>query len=133
MVTRKRKPIIHSYHMMDHQLETVEHYPYLGVEISDRMKWDHHISKATSRANKILGFIRRNLGQCPAYIRNQAYEALVCPLLYASVVWDPYRQHQIDSMQSCPIGHQHLQSEPGTVTNILIQSLGWPTLKDAER
>jgi hypothetical protein len=62
--------------MMGHQLETVEHYPYLGVEISDRMRWDHHISKATSKANKTLGFIRRNLGKCPAGIRDRDYKTL---------------------------------------------------------
>ena len=28
---------------MGHQLETVHHYPYLGVEISDKLRWDQHI------------------------------------------------------------------------------------------
>ena len=37
-VTRKRKPLIHHYHMMSHQLATVHYYPYLGVEISDKLR-----------------------------------------------------------------------------------------------
>lgn len=120
--------------MMGHQLETVEHYPYLGVEISDRMRWDHHISKATSKANKTLGFIRRNLGKCPADIRDRAYKTLVRPHLeYASAVWDPYRQHQIHKIEmiqrrAARFVNNTYSREPGTVTNIL-QSLGWPTLE----
>jgi hypothetical protein len=120
--------------MMVHQLETVEHYPYLGVEISDRMRWYHHISKATSKANKTLGFIRRNLGKCPTDIRDRAYKTLVRPHLeYASAVWDPYRQHQIHKIEMIPRRAARFvtniySGEPGTVTNIL-QSLGWPTLE----
>jgi hypothetical protein len=43
-VTRKRTPIIVNYHMMGHQLETVHHYPYLGVELSEDLGWEIHIN-----------------------------------------------------------------------------------------
>jgi hypothetical protein len=44
-VTKTRNAVIYNYKMMGHQLETVHHYPYLGVELSDDMNWDPHISK----------------------------------------------------------------------------------------
>ena len=60
----KRNPVIYNYKMMGHQLEIVHHYPYLAVELSEDMNWDPHISKATSKANKTLGFLRRKLNKC---------------------------------------------------------------------
>ena len=57
---------------MGHQLEIVHHYPYLAVELSEDMNWDPHISKATSKANKTLGFLRRNLNKCPHDIKESA-------------------------------------------------------------
>ena len=64
-VSRKRIPVVFSYNMMGQNLETVHHYPYLGVELSEDMNWDHQISKITSKADRTLGFIRRNLSKCP--------------------------------------------------------------------
>ena len=133
-VTRKRKPLIHHYHMMGHQLETVHHYPYLGVEISDKLRWDQHIDKVTSKANRTLGFVRRNLSKCPQDIKDQAYKSLVRPHLeYASAVWDPYHRCQLDKIEmvqqkAARFVTNTYSREQGTVTNIL-QSLGWPTLE----
>jgi hypothetical protein len=36
--------------MMGHQLETVHHYPYLVVELSEDLGWEIHIDKVTSFA-----------------------------------------------------------------------------------
>ena len=133
-VSRKRIPVVFSYNMMGQNLETVHHYPYLGVELSEDMNWDHHISKITSKANRTLGFIRRNLNKCPQDIKQQAYTTLVRPHLeYASAVWDPYRQHHINSIEmvqrrAARFVTSNYQREPGTVTTIL-QDLGWPTLE----
>jgi hypothetical protein len=92
-VTRKRTPIIVNYHMMGHQLETVHHYPYLVVELSEDLGWEIYIDKVTSKANRTLGFLRRNIYRCPQDIKAQAYKSLVRPhLAYASALWDPYRQ-----------------------------------------
>jgi hypothetical protein len=36
--------------MMGHQLETIHHFPYLGVELSKDLGWEIH------KANRTLGF-----------------------------------------------------------------------------
>ena len=119
---------------MGHQLETVHHYPYLEVELSDDMNWDHHISKVTSKTNKALGFLRRNLNKCLHDIKESTCKSLVRPHLeYASVVWDPYRQCQINKIEMVErrvarFVTSNNNREPRTVTNIL-QNLGWPTLE----
>ena len=62
-VTRKRKTLIHNHHTMGYQFETVYHYSCLGVGISDKLRWDQHVDKVTSKANRTLGFVRRNLSK----------------------------------------------------------------------
>ena len=50
------------------------------------------------KANKSLGFVRRNLYPCSEITKRSAYVTIVRPTLeYATAVWDPYRQEQIDS------------------------------------
>ena len=93
-----------------------------------------YLQDITSKANKTLGFIRRNLGKCPTDIKDRAYKSLVRPHLeYASAVWDPYRQHHIKQIEmvqrrAARFVSNNYNREPGTVTNIM-QSLGWPTLE----
>ena len=133
-VTRKKSPVIYNYNMMGHHLEVLHHYPYLGVELSDDLGWETHINKITSKANRTLGFLRRNIYKCPQGIKVQAYKALVRPHLeYASAVWDPYRQKHINSIEmvqrrACRFVTSNYSREPGTVTNIL-KKLEWPTLE----
>ena len=61
------------------ELETRPHNPYLGVEIQDDLKLNKHIDQCTTKANRNLGFLRRNLSRCPESIKEQAYCALVRP------------------------------------------------------
>jgi hypothetical protein len=46
-------------------LKHVQQNPYLGILISDDLKWSAHISNISKKANSTLGFIRRNLRCCP--------------------------------------------------------------------
>ena len=97
---RKKEPIIQNYTMGDDVLTTVSSQAYLGVEIHEKLSWKPHIKAMTSRANKTLAFIRRNLWQCSSSVKQQAYTALVrSQLEYGASIWDPYRQNQIDSIE----------------------------------
>ena len=55
----------HFYQLDNHILEQVQRNPYLGLNISDDLKWTSHIRKTTIKASCTLGFMRRNLRQCP--------------------------------------------------------------------
>ena len=39
--------------------------------------WSHHINSITTRVNKTLGLLCRNLNSCSPYINNVAYKPLV--------------------------------------------------------
>ena len=77
----------HFYHLDNTILETVHQNPYLGVLLSDDLKWEPHITKMTSKAASILGLLRRNLKACPQEIKKLAYITLVrSSLEYASPI-----------------------------------------------
>ena len=136
-ITKKRSPITHTYTMASDPLETVQHHPYLGIELAhnhDNLKWHEHISNITVKANRSLWFLRRNLWRCPSSIKQQMYYTLVRPLLeYGSMIWDPYTQSDIQKLETiqrraarfCTNNYKRTQ---GTVTNIL-SKLNWPTLQ----
>ena len=99
-IARVRTLISYPYHMDGHVLETVSHNPYLGVELTNTLSWDTHIQKIIGKANRSLGFLRRNLGKCPTNIKRHAYLGLVRPHLeYASSVWDPHLQKHIYQLE----------------------------------
>lgn len=92
-ISRSKKPHNHFYTLNDEILQQVTNSPYLGVILSDNMKFEDHISKITKKANSSLGFIRRNLKYCPQSLKQTAYTALVRSILeYSDIVWDPYHQ-----------------------------------------
>ena len=43
-----------------------------------------------NKANRTIGFLRRNFYACPQEVKEAAYKGLVRPVLeYSSFVWDP--------------------------------------------
>ena len=120
-------------------LEQVENNPYLGVILSNDLKWGPHISKMTKRANSTLGFLRRNLSHCPQDCKRNAYLALVrSSLEYGAAIWDPYLKTDIDKIERT----QHIAArfitsdfksrEPGCVTKML-KDLELPPLQDRRK
>jgi len=133
-ISRKKVPLDTHYTMLGHTLERVDHYPYLGVEISGDLSWNKHITKVTSKAQRALGFVRRNLSSTPRPVKVQMYRALVRPHLeYAAAAWDPYTQKNIWELEmvqrrAARFVVSNYSREPGTVTNIMTD-LQWPTLE----
>ena len=57
--------------MNGQELESVKSHPYLGVELTQSLNWNNHINNITTKANRSLGFIKRNLKRCPEQIKDQ--------------------------------------------------------------
>ena len=81
-LTRKRIKKIHaSYTLEGTNLENVESIKYLGVTITSDLRWKTHVSNVCTKANRTLGFLRRNLYSCPQEVKEAAYKGLVRPVL----------------------------------------------------
>ena len=87
-LTNKRSSKIQAnYTLEGTTLENVESIKYLGVTITDDLKWNTHISNVCTKANRTLGFLRRNLYSCPPDVKEAAYKGLARPVLeYGSSV-----------------------------------------------
>ena len=88
-LTRKRLNRIQaSYTLEGAVLENVDNIKYLGVTITNDLKWNTHISNICTKANRTIGFLRRTLFVCPQYVKEAAYKGMVRPILeYGSWVW----------------------------------------------
>ena len=60
-ITNRINPVCFTYQMKEHCLNEVSHTKYLGVLVDRRLIWSNHIDYITSKANKVLGFLQRNL------------------------------------------------------------------------
>jgi hypothetical protein len=60
-ISRNKTPVKFKYCLHGHVLESVDKAKYLGVTINEDLKWENHINNFCGKANKILGFLRRNL------------------------------------------------------------------------
>jgi hypothetical protein len=65
------------YQLEKHTLQEVQDNPYLGLQISNDLKWSIHINNVCKKANATLGFLRRNLRNVPETCRKTAYVTLV--------------------------------------------------------
>ena len=100
-VTRSRKPLGHQYELHGQIQETVSTAKYLGVTISRDMNWSKHINNVCTKANKTLGFLKRNLKISSRKIKEMAYKSCIRTALeYACTVWDPYTQQHIDRTEA---------------------------------
>ena len=134
-LTRKRIKKIHaSYTLKGTNLENVESIKYLGVTITSDLRWNTHVSNVCTKANRTLGFLRRNLYSCPQEVKEAAYKGLVRPVLdYGSSVWDPsgvVLQEELESVQkrAARFVTGNYNYETGSMTGILGQ-LKWESLK----
>ena len=99
-VTLKRKIVSPLYHLSGVHLEEVSKYKYLGVIITHNLTWSEHCSAKVKTANKIMGLVRRTLGDCNYQTKSVAYTTLVRPHLeYCSPVWSPYTKKDIHLLE----------------------------------
>ena len=105
---------------------------YLGLNLTSDLKWNSHIQKVSSKANGILGLLRRNLRVGSKTIKTRAYEALVRPHLeYACTVWDPHTQvniKRLDMVQRRASRYVCNRWHNTSSVSDMLNELGWESL-----
>lgn len=132
-IHRKRSPIVHQYLLHQTPLKHIDHTSYLGLTLTSNLSWNKHIDSISSKANKTLGFIKRNLKHAPKPTKSTAYTVLVRPKLeYSSTVWDPHTRINIDKIERVQRRAARFVSNDyssySSVTSML-NTLKWPTLQ----
>ena len=132
-ITRAQNRRQTQYVLHGQVLEAVDHAKYLGQEIGHDLNWNQHTQNVTTKANRILGFIRRNIQTKHKGIRQAAFNTIVRPQVeYASPVRSPYSQSNINKIET--VKRRAVRwvtndcSSYSSVTQ-MINTLGWRSLE----
>ena len=101
-ITRKRKPICTSYEVNSSTIKSCEVERDLGISLDCDLTWHAQVSHQAARANKLLGFVRRNSRFIHSTsVRRTLYLGLVRARLgYATQVWAPQGIELISKLES---------------------------------
>ena len=132
-VTRSQKPFHTSYILKGHTLKSVTTAKYLGITISKDMNWDTHINNITSKANKIIGFLRRNLPIQNTETKTLAYKSMVrSNLEYYASVWAPHTEKlksKLEQVQRRAVGYVTNRYHNTSSVSAMLNHLQLPTLE----
>ena len=79
-------------------LQSVSETVDLGVSLTSNLSWNTQTQTVVNKANKIVGFLKRNVGNKEVFSR--LYKTLVIPILeYAVSLWSPYLQKTIHALE----------------------------------
>ena len=133
-VTHKMNPLLMTYNMKGRPIEVTASHTYLGISINNNLRWAEHISNTVSKANKVLGLLRRNLYSCSPFDKETAYKSLVRPSLeYCSSIWDPYHQeyrHKLELVQRRAARFVCKDLRCQSHITDMLRDLNWKTLED---
>ena len=124
-ITPARNPLKTQYVLHGHVLEAVNHAKYFGLALN----WNQHIQNVTTKANRILDFVRRNIRTKYKGIRQVAYNTIVRPQLeYASYVWSP-NINKIEAVQRRAARRVINDYSSYSSVTQMINTMGWRSLK----
>ena len=123
--------------MHGHELNHVNKSKYLGVTITQDLKWDKHVNNVVSSATRSLNFLRRNLKVRNSNFKQLAYKSLVRPLMeYGSTVWDPYTSNltnKIEMVQRRAARFVLNLYERTSSVGMMLEALKWQTLEERRK
>jgi hypothetical protein len=132
-ITRNRQVIKYDYTLHGKKLEHVSTAKYLGVTLSHDLRWNQHITNITNKANRTLGFLRRNLQINHPQLKTTAYNSLVRPSVeYATTVWDPYTKdniRKVEMVQRRAARFTLNRYRNRSSVSDMIEELGWQSLE----
>lgn len=84
-----------------HEIKNSNTEKDLGVKIDQDLKFKDHIHDITSRANRMIGLIRRTFDFVSPKNFVNLYKAVVRPILeYNQVVWSPHLEYLINEIEN---------------------------------
>lgn len=84
-----------------HELETVNSMKDLGVIMDKSLNFEEHIEEKISKANKMVGIIRRTFTFLDEEMFLRLYKSVARPHLeYANPVWSPYKIKDITALEN---------------------------------
>ena len=90
-----------NYELLGHEIESVDQEKDLGVVISKDLKWTKQCIEAERKAQKLIGYIKRQFSSRNKEIVIPLYKSIVRPHLeYAVQFWAPSLRKDIDRLEA---------------------------------
>ena len=91
-VTKSNCLLVHQYVINENNLSAVDKHKHLGIWIESSLRRDANINYIVSKANRVLGLIRKTFGSKDPV-----------PIKTAFIVWNPYLVKHIHSIESISV------------------------------
>jgi len=132
-ITNKQNPSICSYYMNGEKVWSVSNAKYLGVTLDKHLTFNDHIKKIVNKANQVKGFLQRNIGSCPAKVKEACYKSMIRPMVeYSCAAWLPFTNTNINliDLVQCKAA-RFVTGDYGFTSSVteMLRSLGWTSLK----
>ena len=102
-----------------------------GITIDEHLTWNDHVKTVTSKANKVKGFLHRNIKHCPTSIKARCYSSMIRPILeYASAIWSPYTQSLVEADQRRSVRFIFNNYSPYTSVTEMLERIDFKTLAE---
>ncbi len=89
-----------TYSLGDTELNRVSSEKDIGVVVDSRLRFDEHINAAASKANRVMGVIRRSYTHLDEFTFRLLFVALVRPHLeFSQAAWKPFRRGPINKLE----------------------------------
>ena len=122
------------YTLHGQTLESVDSANYLSVTISQDLNWKKHINNITGKANRTLGFIKRNVKTKNESVKELAYKTLVRPQVeYASTIWSPHTKQNTQKIEMVQRrAARWVENNYSTYDSVstMLDNLGWRSLEN---
>ena len=94
---------VNDYFMGDNntKINSVEHEKDIGVTFDTKLNFDIHINSVVSKANQLIGLVKRSFQFLDQDMFLKLYKAIIRPHLeYANVIWHPIYKRQQSSIEN---------------------------------
>ena len=130
-ITNTRCLIIYSYFLGNSAITEVPHTKYLGVTIDQKLSWNEHTQRITSKANQVSSFCVAT--SISVLLMLNCYKMMARPVIeYLSTVWAPYTLTNINQLESIQWrAARFCCNDFSTYSNVtrMMSSLNMPTLE----
>ena len=81
-ITHSKDLSLPEYYLSDKKLEVTDKFKDLGIMMTHNLAWSSHVDNITSKANRMLGLVKRTVGSSNLPTVTLLYKALVRPIYW---------------------------------------------------
>ena len=81
-------------------LDVVQQHAHLGICLDHKLSWQPRVNYFCGKANRLLGFPKRNSYNSPTKIKEHLYKQRLLPSIeYCLAIWNPYHQTLVSKLE----------------------------------